>query len=97
MKLNWSAYALTDRDAIFSFIEMDNPSAAVLVDERIAAAARRLIEFPASGRNGRVEGTREPVINGTPYIFACVVTGSGVRILRVLHSAQEWPDILPTS
>ncbi|MBD9389662.1 type II toxin-antitoxin system RelE/ParE family toxin [Agrobacterium sp. AGB01] len=97
MKLNWSAYALTDRGAIFTFIEADNPSAAILVDERISAAARRLIDFPASGRIGRVEGTRELVINGTPYILAYAATESAVRILRVLHGAQEWPSILPTS
>lgn len=97
MKLNWSAYALTDRDAIFTFIEADNPSAAILVDERITAVARRLIDFPASGRLGRVEGARELVINGTQYILAYAMTESAVRVLRVLHSAQEWPRILPNS
>lgn len=65
MKLTWSAFALSDRDAIFTYIEADNPSAAVVVDERIAAAVRRLVDFPASGRIGRVAGTRELVIGGT--------------------------------
>lgn len=46
MKLTWSAFALSDRDAIFTYIEADNPSAAILVDERIVAAVRRLIDFP---------------------------------------------------
>jgi len=92
VKLTWSAFALSDRDSIFTFIESDNPSAAVLIDERIVAAVRRLIDFPASGRVGRIAGTRELVISGTPYIAACAVTKSAVRILRVLHGAQEWPD-----
>lgn len=92
MKLTWSAFALSDRDSIFTFIESDNPSAAVLIDERIVAAVRRLIDFPASGRVGRIAGTRELVISGTPYIAAYAVTKSAVRILRVLHGAQEWPD-----
>ncbi|EJZ16481.1 type II toxin-antitoxin system RelE/ParE family toxin, partial [Rhizobium sp. Pop5] len=70
MKLTWSAFALSDRDAIFTYIEAENPSAAILVDERIAAAVRRLIDFPASGRVGRIAGTRELVINGTPYVAA---------------------------
>ncbi|MBW9054464.1 type II toxin-antitoxin system RelE/ParE family toxin [Rhizobium mesosinicum] len=46
MKLIWSAFALSDRDAIFSYIEADNPSAAIMIDERIMDATRRLINFP---------------------------------------------------
>jgi toxin ParE1/3/4 len=68
VKLVWSLYALSDRDAIFSYIEADNPRAAVHVDEQIAAAVQRLIEFPESGRPGRVAGTRELVVPRTPYI-----------------------------
>nr|WP_289852236.1 type II toxin-antitoxin system RelE/ParE family toxin [Rhizobium sp. SSA_523] len=88
---------MSDRDAIFTFIEADSPSAAIMADERIVAAARRLIDFPVSGRVGRIAGTRELVINGTPYVADYAVVQSAVRILRVLHGAQEWPDTLPTS
>ncbi|WP_309762883.1 type II toxin-antitoxin system RelE/ParE family toxin [Agrobacterium pusense] len=97
MKLTWTAFALSDRDAIFTYIEADNPAAAILIDERIVAAARRLLDFPASGRVGRIAGTRELVINGTPYVAAYAITDATVRILRVLHGAQEWPEQLPLS
>lgn len=46
MKLVWSRFALSDRDSIFSYIEAENPRAAVHVDEQIANAARRLLDFP---------------------------------------------------
>ena len=92
MKLVWSPYALSDRDAIFSHIEADSPRAAVHVDEQIVAAVRRLTEFPESGRPGRVAGTRELVVLRTPYVAAYVVLPGMVRILRVLHGAQIWPD-----
>lgn len=95
MKLVWSAFALADRDGIFTHIEAESPRAAIVVDERIAAAARRLVEFPESGRHGRVAGTRELVIVGTPYVAAYAVKGSSIRMLRVLHGAQKWPDDLP--
>lgn len=95
MKLVWSAFALADRDGIFTHIEADNPRAAIAIDERIAAAARLLVDFPESGRPGRVAGTRELVITGTPYIAAYTVTANAIRILRVLHGAQRWPDELP--
>jgi len=51
-----------------------------------------VIEFPESGRPGRVPGTRELVIPGTFYVAAYTVTKTNVRILRVLHGAQIWPD-----
>ena len=97
MRLVWSAFALSDRDGIFTRIEADNPAAAIATDERIVAATRRLRDFPESGRPGRVAGTRELVIFGTPYIAAYQATGETVRILRVLHGAQLWPDDLPES
>ena len=95
MKLIWSAFALSDRDSIFTHIETDHPKAAIAVDERIVAAIRRLVEFPECGRPGRIVGTRELVIAGTPYIAAYVVTRTSVRILRILHGAEQWPDIFP--
>lgn len=63
-----------------------------MLDERIAAAVRRLMDFPDSGRPGRVEDTRELVIARTPYVAPYRVTGDVVRILRVVHGARIWPD-----
>ena len=94
MKLVWTRFALSDRDDIFSYIEAENPRAAVHVDEQIADAARRLLDFPDSGRPGRVAGTRALGIPRTPYVAAYLVDGETVRILRVLHGAQMWPDEL---
>jgi addiction module RelE/StbE family toxin len=92
MRLTWSAFALADRVAVFTHIEADSPRAAVAVDEHIAQAALRLIDFPESGRPGRVPGTRELIIPRTPYVAAYALTSDSVRILRVLHGAQMWPD-----
>ncbi|MDX8526875.1 type II toxin-antitoxin system RelE/ParE family toxin [Mesorhizobium sp. MSK_1335] len=95
MKIVWSVLALSDRDGIFTHIEADNPVAAIAMDERIAAAIGRLQDFPESGRPGRLAPTRELVIVGTPYVVAYQLTENAVRILRVLHGAQRWPDDLP--
>lgn len=92
MRLVWAPFALTDRDDIFTHIEADSPKAAIRIDERIGSAARRLLDFPESGRPGRITGTRELVIQRTPYIVAYAITDETVRILRVLHGAQMWPD-----
>lgn len=95
MHLEWSVFARADRKAIFDYIEVDSPRAAISVDERIRTRVQILAQFPEMGRLGRVEGTRELIVSGTPYIAAYVIVGDAVRILRVLHGAQQWPDDMP--
>lgn len=92
MRLQWSVLALQDRNAIFDYIEQRDPAAAIRLDERIGQAVETLAEFPWSGRSGRVDGTRELVISRTPFIAAYCVLDDAVRVLRVLHGAQQWPD-----
>ena len=76
-------------------IAAENPTAASRMIERIRAAVMRLAASPALGRPGRVAGTRELVIPGTPYIVPYRVKGAVVQIITILHSAQRWPDRLP--
>lgn len=96
MRLEWSWFALADRDEIFNYIEADNPRAATAMDELIGRQIERLAEFPESGRIGRVDGTRELVISRTPYLVAYRIVGGAVLILRILHGSRQWPDdILP--
>lgn len=92
MRILWSRDAGRDRDRIFDHIAPDNFSAAVSNDEKIAAIEGQLMRFPLSGRLGRVPGTRELVIHHTPYIAVYAVDDSVVRVLRVIHGAQQWPD-----
>jgi len=70
MHLEWSVFSLADRTAIFDYIEADNPRAAIDLDDRIETRVEGLVQFPEMGRPGRIEGTRELVIVGTPYIAA---------------------------
>jgi addiction module RelE/StbE family toxin len=92
MLLQWSAFALADREAIFDYIEADSPRAAIAVDERIRTCVEGLVRFPEMGHPGRIDGTRELVISNTPYIAAYRIADNSVRILRVIHGAQQWPD-----
>lgn len=92
MRIEWSIIAVADRTAIFDYIEAESPQAAILIDARIEAAVEHLLLMPAMGRPGRVEGTRELIIDRTPYIAAYLILENTVRILRVLHGAQQWPE-----
>ncbi len=94
MIVEWSVFAMADREAIFDYIEADSARAAISVDDRIEARVEGLTRFPEMGRPGRIEGTRELVVSGTPYIAAYRIVGDIVRVLRVLHGAQQWPDKL---
>jgi len=92
MKLIWSDDARADRIRIYDYIDANNSRAAIAVDERIREALGRLLQFPMSGRVGRIDGTRELVIDRTPYIAAYRIADKTIRVLRLLHGAQEWPD-----
>ena len=96
MKLAWSQRAAADRLAIFIWIADDDPRAAALVDDRIEDAVQRLKDFPHSGRPSRIDGTRELVISGTPYLVPYQVVGETIRLLRVIHGARMWPHDLPS-
>ncbi|WP_422137111.1 type II toxin-antitoxin system RelE/ParE family toxin [Endozoicomonas sp. ALD040] len=54
------------------------------------AKAEKLMDFPKIGRVGRVVGTRELVAWGN-YIIVYKVSETTIRILRILHAAQQWP------
>lgn len=92
MRILWRAKAIRQLGAIEAFIERDNPAAARSMQRRISTAVAVLAEHPHVGRPGRVDGTRELVIAGTPHLVAYAVIGESVWILAVLHGAQKWPE-----
>jgi len=51
--------------------------------------ANSLETFPNRGRSGRIAGTRE--LARAPYIIVYRVNEETVEILRIYHSAQNWP------
>jgi len=91
VRQRWSAQAIEDRLGIFDYIASDSGHAALEVDEAIEARVNALLAMPRSGRPGRLANTREAVIGGTPYIVVYKVSDAELHVIRVLHSAQQWP------
>ncbi len=91
MRVRWLRRALANLEAEGDYIGEENPAAAARVVERIFRAVKLLKENPAMGRPGRVAGTRELVVDGTPYIVPYRVRGDAVEILRVFHARRKWP------
>lgn len=75
-------------------MSVENLSAAEKQLDLIKRAVEQLANFPEMGRPGRVYGTRELVIQSTPYIVAYRLKGSIVDILALLHGARRWPTQL---
>ena len=90
MKVIWASSAEQDRADIIEFISLDNPIAAIHMDELFAEAALRLEEHPLIGKPGRILGTRE-VIPHTNYRLIYEVQDDRVRILALVHTARLWP------
>ena len=92
MHVNWLRTARANLIAVSEYIAQDNPDAAARTVAAITRAVESLGRFPAAGRPGRVPGTRELVVSGTPYIVPYRVRGNIVEVLRVLHASRKWPS-----
>jgi toxin ParE1/3/4 len=90
--VRWVAAALANLNSEAEYIAQDNPSAAAHTVELIIKAVEQLRQFPAIGRPGRVAGTRELVVSGTPYIIPYRVRSGHVEVLRLFHGARRWPS-----
>ena len=92
MKIRWLRAALRNLDEQVAYIARDDPEAALRVAACVRGVIERLARHPSLGRLGRVPGTRELVVSGTPFVIPYRVRSGQVEILRVLHGAQRWPE-----
>ena len=91
MLIFWTPRARSERQAAISYIAKDNPLAALDQLDQIERQTSLLAAQPKMGRLGRVKGTRELVISGTPFIAIYRFKGMRIEILCFLHGAQMWP------
>jgi toxin ParE1/3/4 len=94
MTIGWSRRAVGHLEHLRAFIAEDQPEAAARVATATLDAAARLARQPNLGRPGRIAGTRELVVAGTPFLMPYRVQGGRVEILAVFHGRQQWPSRL---
>jgi toxin ParE1/3/4 len=92
VRVRWLRRTLRNLDEEAEYIARDDPDAAARIVDRIATSIERLATHPALGRTGRVPGTRELMLSGTPYVVPYRVRDETVEILRVFHGARKWPE-----
>ena len=90
----WSPRAIAHLADLRAYIARENPGAAARVAMALLAAVERLAELPNLGRPGRVAGTRELVVPGTPCVIPYSLRGGRLEVIAVFHGRQRWPKRL---
>lgn len=95
MRLRLSSRADADLESIWQYVARDDPRAADRLEERLHAAMQMLAEFPGVGH------TRPDVANPQyrfwtvlSYLIAYRADQDTVTILRVLHGARDFRELL---
>lgn len=94
-QIKWTELAEAEALELHRYVAEDSLDAANRQLSLILESIQGLMVFPTKGRVGRVDGTRELVVSGTPYIVAYRLQGAAVQILSILHGARRWPDAFP--
>src|ERR1051325_10948771 len=83
--------AASDLTRIADYLFEHTPDRAAPLIRTVYEAPASLLAFPARGRPGKKEGTRELVLSPLPYIVVYTVRDDVVYVVRILHGAQRWP------
>ena len=87
--IRWALLAQADIARIFRYYRGIDPAVAAGLVERIVAAARILSGLPKAGPATPRGDRRKWNVPKTDYILFYRIERDHVRILRVLHSAQQ--------
>lgn len=94
MTIVWSPRAIQHLAHLRAYLARDNPKAASRIAGALLEAVERLAALPNLGRPGRVAGTRELVVPGTPYVISYRLRGDRLEVIAVFHVRQKWPKQL---
>lgn len=88
----WEEESLNDREKIFEFLYDFNPAAAEKTDEVIEKKVENLLQHPLVGVQR--DGIRGPLLTipEASMIVSYWVDNSLIRIMRVLHQKQQFPE-----
>ncbi|MBI5283407.1 MAG: type II toxin-antitoxin system RelE/ParE family toxin [Candidatus Solibacter usitatus] len=93
MRIVWPRRAVRHLTALRDYIATDLEKSARDIAARILGAVERLAIQPAMGRPGRLPGTRELVIPGTPFFIPYRVREGRLELIAVIHGRRNWPAV----
>ena len=93
-RCQFTARAYQDLDDILDFIAKNNPSAALRVVDSLERKCQLLAQFPQMGhaRDDLLPGLRS-FSTVAHYVIFYQLIADGIKILRVLHGARDFPAI----
>lgn len=94
IRLSWSIEAQGDLAGMNRHIRPDNPVAAQRMLDATFAAAEFLCSQPHAGPAIERTRFRKWRVANTPYILVYRVMSAEIRIVRVVHSEQNWQRFL---
>ena len=94
MTVVWSPRAIGHLSGLREYIARDRPNAAARIGSILLTTIAGLAKFPNVGRPGRIPGTREFVVPGTPYVVPYRVKGDRIEVIAIFHGRQQWPNRL---
>lgn len=95
LPIKWTPLAEAEASEIHRYIAADSAGAADRQLDLVLDSIQGLGLFPQKGRTGRVAGTRELVVPGTPYIVVYRLRAASIQILSILHGGRRWPSRFP--
>ena len=100
MRILWTEPARSDINAIWDYLMEHQAPGAERVASDLLRSVERLELFPHSGRPDRIEGTRELILPGLPWLVVYAPAPSEIVILRVIHAARDmanWDTVMSGS
>ena len=88
----WEEESLNDREKIFEFLFDFNPSAAEKTDQIIESKVESLLEHRLMGVQRDIFRGRILIIPEISMIVSYWVNGETIRVMRVLHQKQKFPQ-----
>ncbi|MDO9227418.1 MAG: type II toxin-antitoxin system RelE/ParE family toxin [Pseudomonadota bacterium] len=92
MRVKWLREASRNLEQEADYLADKKPDAADAMLQNIRSSVSLLAQQPGIGRPGRVPGTRELVIQHSPYLIPYRVRGDVLEVLRVFHTSRKPPE-----
>ena len=94
MKLQVTPQARRHLESIAEYLRERSPRASQRVGRRIRETIALLCDFPLIGHRGALDGTREMIVRGLPYVIVYRIEAADQQtlvILGIYHGAQLRP------
>lgn len=89
MRIEWTAEAADELNAILSYISAQDPSAAALVAGRVLAAEDRIRRFPKAGRHDGETDTFDQFIPKTRIVLTYALRDGVIWIVTTWHTSRD--------